>query len=83
MRGLGRLAALAALSAMSIGAALALGPESHARLNVMPSKKRMSRPTYGGRSRTTLHAKNGKRECERRMRQIDTGRLTVANGLRF
>lgn len=75
------------LGLASMGALLAIGPDMPAttqRLDVMPSKKRMPRPAYGGgRSNTTLHARNGKRECERRMRQIDTGRLTVANGLSF
>jgi hypothetical protein len=33
------------------------------------------------RNRTTLHKTNGKRECERRQRQIAAGSLRVENGL--
>lgn len=35
----------------------------------------------GGRSRTTTHATNGDRECDRRKRQIVAGSLRVENGL--
>lgn len=33
------------------------------------------------RRRTTLHSTNGKRECDRRARQIAAGSLRVENGL--
>lgn len=46
-------------------------------------KRHTSVAIYGGnRSRTTgLMGLNGKRECERRMRQIAAGSLRVENGL--
>ena len=34
-----------------------------------------------GMSRTTLHLRNGTRECARRRRQIEAGSLRVENGL--
>lgn len=37
--------------------------------------------TYQAPRVTTQHSRNGKRERQRRMCQIDSGRLTVANGL--
>lgn len=45
-------------------------------------RRRRSQASYGGgRSRTTLHAINGDRECLRRMTQIALGQLREQNGL--
>lgn len=63
---------------LAVGAAMLGGPAIS-----LPRLSRRGASTYygGGRTRTTYHATNGKRERERRMRQIAAGSLRVENGL--
>jgi hypothetical protein len=79
--GLGGFSAALAIAGQALGLltpAMPQIPQSAARVG-----RRKARPTAygGGRTKTTWHLPHGKRERERRMRQIARGQLRVENGL--
>lgn len=79
----GIIGALAAASMAMFGADQTISIERN-RSDPMPVPGRRRRSFKGyipRRSRTTLHATNGKRECARRRRQIAEGKLKRENRL--
>lgn len=74
--GLGVGAVLAALGMASLGPAIT--PEKMGFL--APSMPTIAKPPRR-RRKSTKHPTNGKREVERRLRQIAAGQLTRSNGL--
>lgn len=63
----------------SLASLFALMPDSP-RVRLRSGADKPTRPR-GFSHTTTYHNTNGTRECARRLRQIEAGRLTVANGL--
>lgn len=78
MRGISLLG-LSGLTA-ALGMDLGMRKDVLSRVEVQKGVQRLA-GRAPQRSRTTLRATNGKRECERRQRQIAAGSLKAANGL--
>lgn len=73
--------ALAALSSLFAATSVPINVAAPPReAFLMPSMPAIA-PKARKRRRTTLHARNGKREVARRLRQIAAGQLTRSNGL--
>lgn len=72
--------ALAAVSAIGIGSLASIGFPASERSFISPSAPVVAKPSKRLR-KSTKHPRNGKREVDRRLRQIAAGQLTRSNGL--